>query len=431
MRRFLVVMAVVWMAACGNDQSGPRGTSLPALGPSSSGSSLSAPAVHQTSAVLRASAGIQRSPADPSAPVSTLVAGFNEAGFKLWNTQPATDNVVFSPASIGHALLMARAAADDATGAAIDQTFALPAGISAHEAWNAVDQEIRAGQSDDLKVTIADRIWPAISLEPNQAWIDLLAADHGADVEALDYSGDPDGSRKVINAWVSDQTERLIPELMPAGSIDPNTALVLTDAVYFAAHWQTPFGKYGTVNRIFTTLDGSEVPVDFMRELELSDRRGVGDGFVGAEIPYVGGDFSMLVIVPDQGRFEEVRGRLDQEMLDEIDSSFSTGPYELLLPKWDDHYQLDLLPWLTTIGAAPGSYPKISSDAVLGAALHAADITVDEQGTVAAAATGLAFPASGPPEPELTVAADKPFLYLIRHRSSGLVLFAGQVTNPT
>src|SRR5258706_13990652 len=133
---------------------------------------------------------------------------------------------------------------------------------------------------------------------PNSAPALRTSSDHGTDVEALDLAGDPDGSRDVINAWVSDQTKQLIPELMPEGSIQPNTALVLTDAVYFAAHWQTPFGKYGTINRIFTTLDGTEMPVEFMRELELADRRGVGDGFVGAEIPYAGGDYSMLVIVP-------------------------------------------------------------------------------------------------------------------------------------
>jgi serpin B len=118
-------------------------------------------------------------------------------------------------------------------------------------------------------------------------------------------------------------------------------------------------------------------------------------------------------------------------MLDEIDATFTTGPYELLLPKWDDHSQIDLLDWLGEVGAAPGSYPAISPEAFLGAAVHAADIAVDEHGTVAAAATGLGFEDSGPPEPELTVAADKPFLYLIRHRESGLVLFAGQVTDPT
>jgi serpin B len=167
-----------------------------------------------------------------------------------------------------------------------------------------------------------------------------------------------------------------------------------------------------------------------MRELELADRRGSGDGFVGAEIPYAGNDFSMLVLVPDQGRYDELIDRLDQALLDDIDQSFSTGPYELLLPKWDDTHHLDL-DWLTAIGAAPGSYPAITPGAFLGAAVHAADIAVDERGTVAAAATALGFEVSGPPEPQLTVAADQPFIYLIRHRPSGLVLFAGHVTDPT
>jgi serine protease inhibitor len=138
----------------------------------------------------------------------------------------------------------------------------------------------------------------------------------------------------------------------------------------------------------------------------------------------------MLVIVPETGRFNEVRDHLDNEMLADLDAMLTTGPYELLLPKWDVHTELDLTGRLTEIGASPGSYPAISADAILAAGVHAADITVDEQGTVAAAATALAFAASGPPEPELTIAADKPFLYLIRHRSSGLVLFAGQVTIP-
>jgi serpin B len=139
----------------------------------------------------------------------------------------------------------------------------------------------------------------------------------------------------------------------------------------------------------------------------------------------------MLVIVPDQGTFADFVAGLDQATVDEIDVSLTTGPYELLLPKWDDNYQIDLGPWLGDIGAAPGLYPAISPDAFLGAAVHAADIAVDEYGTVAAAATGLGFGESGPPEPELTVAADKPFVYLIRHRASGLVLFAGAVTDPT
>jgi serpin B len=363
--------------------------------------------------------------------VSELVAGFNDAGFELWRAQPPDANAVFSPASIGHALLMARAAADETTGAAIDAAFGLPTGAAAHAAWNAIDQEIDADQSDDVIVAIADRIWPAVGLEPHQKWIDLLAAEHGADVEVLDLRGDQEGSRRRINDWVSDETRELIPELLPEGFITAQTVLVLTDAVYFEADWERVFGKYEPVTQDFTRLDGSTTSVEFMRELELDDRRGRGDGFSAAEIPYAGDVYSMLVIVPDEGRFAELRDRLDQALLEEIDATLGTGPYQLLLPQWEDDFQIDLLDWLTEIGAAPGSYPAISPDAFLGAAVHAADIAVDEYGTVAAAATGIGFDESGPPEPELTVAADHPFLYLIRHRETGMVLFAGQVTDPT
>jgi serpin B len=377
------------------------------------------------------SAGVVRSPIAPDAPVPQLVAGFNDAGFDLWRAQSTDANLVFSPASIAHALLMARAAADDATGAAIDSAFGLPAGESAHAAWNSVDQQLAAGQSDQVTVRLADRIWPRAGVTPDQGWVDLLAREHGAAVETLDLAGDPDGSREAINHWVSGQTEALIPELLPEGFIDPMTVLVLTGAVYFAADWATPFGKYAAQRGTFTTADGRRLDVEFMRELELADRRGLGDGFAAAEVPYAGNEFSMLVIVPDTGRFDEVRDRVDTQLLAELDASLTTGPYELLLPKWDDHTDLDLTARLTEIGAAPGSYPAISADAFLAGGVHAADITVDEFGTVAAAATALVFAASGPPEPELTIAADKPFLYLIRHRDSGLVLFAGQVTDPT
>jgi serpin B len=363
------------------------------------------------------------------APVAELVAGWNDAGFALLREQPAAENVVFSPASIGHALLMAAAAGDDPTRAAIESAFGLPDG--AHEAWNAIDLQIADTQSDQVTVAIADRIWPRVDVEPDQEWIDLLASHHGADVVPLDFRGDAEGSRRTINDWVAERTESLIPELLPDGFIQSNTVLVLTDALYFAADWAMPFGKYGPVDGVFTTLDGTDVPTSFMRELELADQRGTGDGFVGAEIPYAGNEYSMLVLVPDEGRYGEFIERLDQALLDEIDQSFSTGPYELLLPKWDDTYQIDLLDWLTDIGAAPGSYPAITPAAFLGAAVHAADIAVDEHGTIAAAATGLGFDESGPPEPQLTVAADQPFVYLIRHRASGLVLFAGHVTDPT
>lgn len=418
MKRLTSMMVLMAVTACGGVSSGddPDGTG----GPVPTGGSL-------------VPAGVERSSVRDDADIETLVAGLNDAGFALWSTLPIEEEVVLSPLSIGHALLMARAAADDGTGAAIDLALRLAPAQEPHIAWNALDAAIStsADREPEIVVSIADRIWPRLDVDPDQSWVDLLAAQHGVTVEKLDFAGDGAGSRQAINDWVSDQTRGLIPDLLPEGFIRPDTVLVLTDAVYFEADWQTWFGKYGTVDGTFTLLDGSERPAQFMRELELSDRRGVGDGFVGAEIPYVGGEFSMLVLVPDAGRFEEIRDRLDQSLLNEIDGAFTTGPFELLLPKWMSNSALDLIDWLSRVGAAPGSYPGISEDAFLDAAVHGADISVDEWGTVAAAATGFGFAESGPPEPELTVSADRPFLYLIRHRPTGAVLFAGQVMDPT
>jgi len=139
----------------------------------------------------------------------------------------------------------------------------------------------------------------------------------------------------------------------------------------------------------------------------------------------------MLVIVPDEGRFDDVRGRLSTDLLDEIDATFTPGPYELRMPEWETTSAIDLLGWLGDAGIAPGSFPGVSPDAFLAGAVHGADITVDETGTEAAAATALEFAVSGPEDPELVVAADRPFFYLVRHVDSGAVLFAGQVADPT
>ena len=371
------------------------------------------------------------------APIDQLADGFNNAGLDILRSQPLADNAVLSPVSIGHAVLMARAAADETTGRAIDSALALPDGLAPHDAWNAIDQMIDAAnaQATDINsepspvVKIADRIWPSSRITPDQQWVDLLATHHGSDVATIDVS-QAEASRAEINRWVSDATEGLIEDLVPKGFIDNSTTLVLTDAIYFKAQWQTIFGKYGVVAGDFTKLDGSTEPTTFMRDLENAGARGMGDGWAAADLGYLGGDFSMLVIVPDEGRFEEIRSGLDTDLLAEIDAGITPGPYELLLPRWDDATNIDLLPWLTGIGAAPGNYPGITPGTFLGGAVHAADVAVDEIGTVAAAATALGFNESGPPEPEFTIAADRPFLYVIRHIDTGLVLFAGQVTSP-
>ncbi len=384
------------------------------------------------STIVAPSERIERADVAIDAPVAELATGFNNAGFEVLRAQPTDSNTILSPLSIGHALLMVRAAADESTGSAIDDGFTLPEGMGAHDAWNAIDRSIRQsnGTSTSMAdeptpiVAIADRIWPRNGLELGQEWVDLLATHHGADIETIDV-GAPEESRALINDWVAGQTNQLIPDLLPKDFIDDNTLLVLTDAAYFKAQWKLIFLKYGTVDAPFTNIDGSQSNTTFMRELEQPAPRGLGNGWAAAELPYLGDDYSMLVIVPEN--FESFRNDLSQATLDEIDAVITPGPYELLLPKWEAESDIDLLPWLTEMGAAPGTYPAMG-DGFIDGAVHAAVISVDEIGTEAAAATGLGVGESGPPEPEFTIAADRPFLYVIRHVDSGLVLFAGQVT---
>jgi hypothetical protein len=148
MRVVAVACAVLLLAACGDDSdpvagdqaSGSVGTSTPTSAmPSGSGPTTSAGPT-PAGIALPVTDGVVRVDIDPDAPVAELVAGWNDAGFDLLREQPVDDNVVFSPASIGHALLMAAAAADDPTRAAIETAFGLP--DSAHGAWNAIDRSI-------------------------------------------------------------------------------------------------------------------------------------------------------------------------------------------------------------------------------------------------------------------------------------------------
>lgn len=145
----------------------------------------------------------------------------------------------------------------------------------------------------------------------------------------------------------------------------------------------------------------------------------------------------MLVIVPDEGRFEDVRARLADTgngLIAEIDATASDQSVDLYLPRFTSTANADLKALIEDSlgieGLFSDAYAGIAEGIELTAAVHAADIAVDEIGTVAAAATALGFEESGPGEPDLTVRADRPFLYAIRHRPTGTTLFLGQVLDP-
>jgi serpin B len=377
-------------------------------------------------------------PTPDSADVEDLVVGINEVGYQIFGagSQDSVDDLVVSPLSIGVAFGMADAGASGATADALTELFDYPAkGEDRWAAFNALEQSVATEGGDGPMVRLANRQFPDVSFETVDGYDELLGRWFGAGIEPLPLRSESEASRERINGWVSERTEGLIPKLLPAGFLDPSSVKVLVNALYLEADWARPFGKYPTKDATFTRLDGSTVTVPLMHELELTGPAVATDEYAATELPYEGDELSMLVIVPEDGHYEQVEAQLTDGLVDEIDAAATSGAVELYLPRFESSTNLDLRGVLedqlgvNDVFGVPG-FEGIAPDIALEGAVHATDIAVDEVGTVAAAAGALGFQDSGPPQPDVTVRADRPFLYLIRHQPTGAVLFVGRVMDP-
>lgn len=414
LRTGVLVMAVLLSAAaCGGSTNGTG----------------SSPASIDDDEVARATAG--------SPDVEALAAGLNAVGFDIFEAASAgsSDDVVVSPLSIGVAFGMADVGATGRTADVLEELFSYPAsGEARWSAFNTLEQSVTDAGAPTVR--LANRLFPDVSFEMVEGYDETLARWFGARAEPLPLQDESEASRERINAWVADQTEDLIPELLPAGMVNGQSVLVLVNALYLEADWARQFGKYPTEDAPFTRLDGTEVTVPLMHERELTGPAVATEAYATTEVPYEDRQLSMLVIVPAEGRYEEVEASLSNEFVAEIDAAATTGTVELFLPRFESDTNLNLREvfeedlGVDAVFGPGGSWDGIASGITLESGVHAADISVDEYGTVAAAATALGFEESGAGEADVTVRADRPFLYLIRHQPTGAVLFVGRVTDP-
>lgn len=424
----------------GCDDGGPDGADAP------SGSGGGGPEVSvQTSSLER-----DLAPAVPDADRSELAEGNRAFAFDLYAALAGDDgNLFLSPYSISSALAMTYAGARGDTEAEMAATlhFTLPQ-AALHPALNQLDLELESRADaapppslpDGLppRLEITNAIWGQQGYAFEPVFLDTLAASYGAGLRTLDFGADPEGARGVINAWVADQTEDRIPDLIPEGAISPLVRLVLTNAIYFLANWAYPFEPQATSPGSFVTAAGSEVTVDVMHQTE-SLPYAAGDGWVAVSLPYVGHQLSMLVVLPDAGRFDEVEAALGSELYATIDASLTSARVALALPRWEVKSRFQLAGVLAELGM-----PRAFQDGVadfsgmtaaealhISAVIHQTFVRVDEQGTEAAAATAVLMAGNAlPPEP-VAVTVDRPFLYLVRDEPTGTLLFLGRVTDPS
>ena len=370
-----------------------------------------------------------RLPADPEAPTDEWVAGINAAGWDFH--RHLAGNAVSSPVSIGTAFSLSRAGASGESGPALDEIFGFP-DVDLHSAANAVDLRLAEASVEPTTVEVANRLFPDDGFSLLPEFLHTAATQYGAALQPID-TADGAAAADTVNRWVSESTRGLIPTIVNADAVQ-DQKLVLVNTVYLKASWAQPFLPDWTSDGQFTTDDNRSVTVPFMR-----DRRPVHRRFVqlehadAVELPYEGDELAMWLIVPhDPAGLAAVEESLDAAALTGLRNGAQEGLVDLAMPKWEQTLPpTDLFGWLCPLGLCPGApFYGIAPGIFITAALHGAKVIVDEHGTEAAAATALGFRTSLPPPPDLTIVADRPFLWAIVHQHTGALLFVGRLVDP-
>ncbi len=392
------------------------------------------------------------SPSATPAELGELADGNSAFAFDLYRTLAEEEgNLFYSPYSISVALAMTYAGARGETERQFVDTLHFPLPQDRlHPAINALDTQLvpRGGVStgedeSEFRLNVVNAVWGQHDYKFLDPFLDVLATHYGAGVRPADFVGSPEESRIRINDWVAEQTEDRIQDLIPEDAITPAVRMVLTNAIYFNARWAYWFDERFTNMSPFRLLDGSEVEVPMMK-VGRAERFGYadGDGYQVVELPYVGQDVSMTILLPDEGTFREFEEWMDLDKIDGILGEIEREYVDLTMPKFEFESKFSLADTLKAMGM-PDAFDRNTADfsgmdgrscpgvcLLIADVFHKAFVSVDEEGTEAAAATGVVMILeSARPEPT-KVTVDRPFIFLIRDRATESILFVGRVENP-
>lgn len=375
-------------------------------------------------------------------------AATNAFGLDLYaHLRGRAGNLLLSPYSIATALAMAREGAAGETRAQMSAALHLGAdGGGGHRdlALLLAPGTVRshAGRTvkevDAFELSTANRLWVERDLRVEQPFIDRLAAVFGAPLERVDFAR-PDAVRRQINAWVAKQTRDRIRDIVPDGQPSAETLLALVNAIYFKAQWAETFHDGATQVLPFDRGD-TAVDVPMMR-MSHAFAYAETDALQLVELPYRGHETSMVVLLPrSKNGLAKLEEGLDAPRLAAHLGALRSRIVALTLPKFRFEASFEASDALGRLGMTSAFHLETADFSgisqgqrlAINAVLHKAFIAVDEEGTEAAAATALMLVgAAANPEAPVPFVADHPFLFLIRHRATGAILFLGRVADPS
>lgn len=366
----------------------------------------------------------------------------NAFGFDLWRTVRKGDNLAIAPASISLALGMTWTGARGTT--ADEMSRAMHLGGDVQTMSDAMGEQLRAWNEhgDDYELRVVDRLFGEKTAKFDADFLALVQRSFGAPLEQVDFIQGYERARVHINDWVEDSTKDRIRDLLPEGSLDELTRLVLTNAVYFKGDWQHAFDANDTYDGTFH-VRGNEASSRKLMHQYGSFGYAKQDGVQIVELPYKGGDLALDIVLPDRkDGLDELARTIDETRFAALVGALQPTGVQLTLPKFELEMSgsLALKDPLKKLGielafTTGADFSGISTDIhplFIDDVYHKTFVAVDEEGTEAAAATAVVMrteSAAVIPDGKPFV-ADHPFMFVLRDVKSGTIMFLGQVVDP-
>jgi serine protease inhibitor len=381
---------------------------------------------------------VRQIPAELQADLTPVVEANTAFALSLYARLSAPEgNLFFSPYSISTALAMTWAGARDTTEQEMARTlhFVLPQ-ERIHPIFAAVQQSLQRGAAlGGYRLSIANRLWGQQGYPWLESFLSVTRAQYEAELSPLDFQSDPETCRQTINAWVLEKTAGKIEDLLPPGVLATTTRLVLTNAIYFKGRWESRFEAAQTQNRTFTLRSGQTIQVPTMQqhgEFELAETPVVSV----LVLPYTGLDISMVILLPREAEgLAALEAQLTPGNLTDWLGAVQLSPVTVSLPRFRTTSEFALKPVLAGMGMASAFDPFTADfsgmdgrrDLCITEVVHKGFVEVNEEGTEAAAATGVIV---GPTSAGRSFTADRPFVFLIRDSVTGSILFLGRIDDP-
>ncbi len=378
--------------------------------------------------------------------------GLRAFGVNLLHVMPAGDDLVVSPASISTAFALAYAGAKGETATQIARTLHYPAISGVEDALGSLARSM-AIAANGRTLAVNNAIWLQSDLPVYADYLDRVNRNFGAGLQRVDYRGDSTVARLRINGWVESNTNNKIRNLLGPPDVTDATVSVLVNTIYFKADWAAPFDIAATKVEPFKHEGKSQVRLPLMHQ-QAHYRYAERDGVQAIALPYRGGETEMIVLLPKRNTLGKFVQSLTETTLSEWEELLETGTRRdviLTLPKFKLEKRYELKTLLEELGMRvpfldESDFSRMKPVDLVSAnpldwnlkiekVIHQVFVEVEEKGTEAAAATVIVqdvivtgMRREPPPPPPVIFRADHPFLFFIRDRRTGAMLFIGRFT---